>query len=143
MIKRLAHTCFYTKNPERTVDFYCNKLGLKLAFSIKDDNGKEVGWYFDTGEMTFLEFFDATFAQKSWDDSIEDMGKTGNMRHICFEVDSVDRMKEELSLKNINVFDISIGADKAKQGWIIDPDDNWIELMEYTEDSLQVNQSKK
>lgn len=143
MIKRLAHTCFYTKKPKEIIDFYCNKIGLKLAFSIKNDNGKEVGWYFDAGDMTFLEFFDASFAKEAWDDYIEDMGSTGNMRHICFEVESIDKLKEILANKEVDVFDISIGADKAKQGWIIDPENNWIELMEYTEDSLQLKVTKK
>lgn len=138
MIKRLAHTCFYTKKPKEIIDFYCNKIGLKLSFSIKDDNNNDVGWYFEVGNMTFLEFFDATFAEVEWNDYIKDMGRTGNMRHICFEVDSIEKIQGELKKKGVEVFDISIGSDKAKQGWIIDPEDNWIELMEYTDQSLQI-----
>lgn len=138
MIKQLAHICLYAREPGVMIDFYENILGLPVAFTIKDDDDNDIGWYFRCGSNTFIEIFEASYAKDAWNDDIEGMGQTGNMRHLCFEVDSVDEAKITLEKKGYEVFDISVGMDGARQGWVIDPEGNWIELMEYIPGSKQV-----
>ena len=66
MIRQLAHLNFVTNDLERIIDFYVNKLGLKIKFTLDNKAGQPFGYYFECGNSTFIEFFDQAMAAKEW-----------------------------------------------------------------------------
>ena len=66
MIRQLAHLNFVTNDLEKIIDFYVNKLGMKVKFTLKNQEGQPFGYYFECGSTTFLEFFDQAMAAQVW-----------------------------------------------------------------------------
>ena len=56
MIKQLAHLCIIVCDLDATERFYCNVLGMKIAFEFQK-NGARIGYYLDYGGTTFIEVF--------------------------------------------------------------------------------------
>jgi catechol 2,3-dioxygenase-like lactoylglutathione lyase family enzyme len=52
MIRQLAHLCFYTDRLEQMVHFYRDGLGLPVKFTLNDDDGHLMGYYFECGNST-------------------------------------------------------------------------------------------
>ena len=73
MIRKLAHLNFVTNNLEKIIDFYVNKLGLKVKFTLDNKEGKPFGYYFACGDTTFLEFFDQAMAAQMWGGKVEEL----------------------------------------------------------------------
>ena len=86
MIRQLAHNCYITRQSKAMLDFYCEKLGLKVKFTLNHDDGTPFGWYLDCGHMTFLEIFDQAGAAKKWGGQMVDLTKGTQYKHLCFEV---------------------------------------------------------
>jgi catechol 2,3-dioxygenase-like lactoylglutathione lyase family enzyme len=59
-------------------------------------------------------------------------------QHFCLEVEGIETLRETLTSRGVAVTAIAVGMDGSKQCWIKDPDGNSIELMEYTPQSLQI-----
>ena len=60
--------------------------------------------------------------------------------HIALEVDDIHTTCERLRAAGVPVLrEPNMGLEKTWQCWVLDPDGNAVELMEYTEDSLQLN----
>jgi catechol 2,3-dioxygenase-like lactoylglutathione lyase family enzyme len=144
MIRQLAHGCFYTDNLPAMLNFYRDKLGFAVKFSLTDRNGTTFGHYFACGNSTFVEVFDRQLANAEWSSDSEPTRDNGaartspSFRHICFEVTGLRELRGELQARGVEVSDIDLGRDHALQAWIKDPDGNDIELMEYTHNSLQL-----
>lgn len=140
MIKKLAHVCLFTDQLDAMIAFYRDVLGFPVKFTMKNDEGFAFGYYFATGEMTFIEIFDQRAAVKQWGGSVNAMrpGPEAHIRHFCFEVDGLEQVVAALEAKGLSVVPIKVGMDHSKQAWIKDPDGNDIELMEYTPRSLQL-----
>ena len=62
MIRQLAHLNFVTNDLEKIIDFYVNKLGMRVKFTLNNKEGHPFGYYFECGNTTFLEFFDQAMA---------------------------------------------------------------------------------
>jgi catechol 2,3-dioxygenase-like lactoylglutathione lyase family enzyme len=139
MIKKLAHLCLFTDQLDAMIAFYRDVMGFPVKFSMKNDAGVDFGYYFATGEMTFVEIFDQKLAVKQWGGEVVAMksNHTAHARHFCFEVSGIDAEVARLEAKGLSVLPVKIGMDHSKQAWIKDPDGNDIELMEYTPQSLQ------
>jgi len=138
MIRQLAHLNFVTNDLEKIIDFYVNKLGMKVKFTLDNQEGQPFGYYFECGSTTFLEFFDQAMAAQVWGGSVEELMIGTRYKHFCLEVTGLDEFCENLKSKGVNVSNISLGMDNSRQAWIADPDDNAIELMEYGPSSLQL-----
>jgi lactoylglutathione lyase len=133
-----------TKDLNRIVGFYVNKLGMKIKFTLDNKEGQPFGYYLECGNTTFLEFFDQAMAAEVWGGKVEKLANGTQYRHFCLEVSGLDEYCKELRSKGVDVSDISLGMDHSRQAWIADPDGNQIELMEYGPSSLQwTGQSKK
>ena len=138
MITQLAHLNFFSEKPEEMIDFYVQKLGLKIAFTLDNENGEPFGWYVECGKMTFIEIFDQVGAVRQWGGTVEAL-QHGNMyRHLCFEVKELEEYRNLLLGRNVVITPVTVGMDNSKQAWIKDPDGNDIELMEYTSTSFQI-----
>ena len=139
MIRKLAHLNFVTNDLETIVDFYVNKLGMKVKFTLDNKEGKPFGYYFSCGDTTFLEFFDQRMAAQVWGGKVEELNIGTRYRHFCLEVTGLDEFCETLKSRGVEVTEIQLGMDNSRQAWIADPDGNAIELMEYGYSSLQLS----
>ena len=142
MIRQLAHLNFVTNDLSRIIDFYVNKLGLQVKFTLDNKQGQPFGYYFECGNSTFLEFFDQAMAAEVWGGNAVELTIGTRYKHFCLEVTGLDEFCQELKNKDVTVSDISMGMDNARQAWIADPDGNQIELMEYGRSSLQLTGRK-
>ncbi|HZM21646.1 MAG TPA: VOC family protein [Anaerolineales bacterium] len=138
MIRTLAHLNFVTNDLSKIIDFYVNKLGLKVKFTLNNKEGEPFGYYFECGNTTFLEFFDQGMAAKVWGGKVEELTIGNRYKHFCLEVTGLDEFCKDLTSKGLDVSEISMGMDNSRQAWIADPDGNQIELMEYGPNSLQL-----
>lgn len=139
MIRKLAHLNFVTNDLEKIIDFYVNKLGMKVKFTLDNREGKPFGYYFACGDTTFLEFFDQAMAADVWGGTVEALTAGTRYKHFCLEVTGLDEFCHMLKHKGVEVSEISLGMDNSRQAWIADPDGNAIELMEYGYSSFQLS----
>jgi lactoylglutathione lyase len=139
MIRKLAHLNFVTNDLERIIDFYVNRLGMKVKFTLNNKEGTPFGYYFACGDTTFLEFFDQKMAAEVWGGSVEALNRGTQYRHFCLEVTGLEEYCKALKDRGVQVSEISLGMDNSHQAWIADPDGNAIELMEYSYSSLQLS----
>lgn len=138
MIRQLAHLNFVTNDLKKIIDFYVNKLGMQVKFTLNNKAGKPFGYYFGCGNTTFLEFFDQAMAAEVWGGKVEELAIGTRYKHFCLEVTGLDEFCKVLQSKGVSVSPISLGMDNSRQAWIADPDGNDIELMEYGPASLQL-----
>jgi lactoylglutathione lyase len=138
MIRKLAHLNFVTNDLDKIIDFYVNKLGMKVKFTLDNKQGQPFGYYFECGDSTFLEFFDQAMAAEVWGGEVQKLVNGTQYKHFCLEVTGLDEFCKQLKSKGVLVTDISLGMDNSRQAWIADPDGNQIELMEYGASSLQL-----
>lgn len=138
MIRQLAHLNFVTNDLEKIIDFYVNKLGMQVKFTLDNRQGKPFGYYFGCGNTTFLEFFDQAGAVEMWGGKVEELAIGTRYKHFCLEVTGLEEFCKVLKSKGVDVSPVSLGMDNSRQAWIADPDGNAIELMEYGHTSLQL-----
>ena len=138
MIRQLAHLNFDTNDLSRIIDFYVNKLGLQVKFTLNNQQGQPFGYYFGWGNTTFLEFFDQAMAAEVWGGNMGELTTGTRYKHFCLEVTGLDEYCGMLKSKGVVVSPISMGMDNSRQAWIADPDGNAIELMQYEASSLQL-----
>ena len=131
MIRQLAHLNFVTDDLSRIIDFYVNKLGLQVRFTLNNKQDQPFGYYFGCGNTTFLEFFDQAMANAVWGGKLLELTSGTRYRHFCLEVTGLEEYCAALKSKGVEVSAISMGMDNSRQAWIADPDGNQIELMEY------------
>lgn len=128
MVTGLAHVCFSVANLDRTIAFFVDRLGFRIAFEFRRDNGQRYGVYLKAGPRQFIECFQGDLAARA------DKQSYG---HICLEVDDVARTVAELRGRGVEVTDAKLGMDQSWQAWLADPDGNRIELHGYTPQSWQ------
>jgi catechol 2,3-dioxygenase-like lactoylglutathione lyase family enzyme len=138
MIRQLAHINFFTNDLPKIIDFYVNKLGMQIKFTLNNNDGVPFGYYFGCGNSTFLEFFDQALAIKQWGGEVHALTSGTQYKHFCLEVTGLDEYCQKLRGLGVLVSPISMGMDNSRQAWIHDPDGNAIELMEYGPHSLQL-----
>jgi len=138
MIRQLAHLNFVTNDLSRIIEFYVEKLGMQVKFTLNNKRGEPFGYYFGCGNTTFLEFFDQAMAVEVWGGTVNELNIGTQYKHFCLEITGLDEYCAALRSKGVLVSDISMGMDNSRQAWIADPDGNAIELMEYGPSSLQL-----
>ena len=141
MIRKLAHINFVTNDLDSIIDFYVNKLGMDIRFTLNNTAGAPFGYYFACGDTTFLEFFDQAMATEVWGGSVMELKSGTRYKHFCLEVTGLEEYCKMLRSRGVEVSEISMGMDNSRQAWINDPDGNEIELMEYGPSSLQLTGS--
>ncbi|MBA2391613.1 MAG: VOC family protein [Ktedonobacteraceae bacterium] len=130
MITGLGHLAFRITNLERSLDFYCNKLGLREAFRL-DREGEPSPWivYLQVAPNQFIELFPGATGD------VPSRQGTG-YNHFCLVVDDMQATLHELAEHGLPISgQPQQGIDHNWQYWIDDPDGNAIELMQIVPES--------
>src|SRR5688500_2387369 len=141
MIRQLAHLNFVTNDLEKIIDFYVNKLGMRVKFTLNNREGQPFGYYFACGNTTFLEFFDQTMADEVRSGKVNELTTGTRYKQLWLGVTGLHELCANQKSNGVDVSGISMGMDNSRQAWIADPDGNQIELMEYGPSSLQLTGS--
>ena len=127
MIKTLAHICIFSKDLNRSLDFYCGALALKKHFDFFKD-GSLFGFYLQVDPGHFIEIF-----------KTEPQTEVRHQRihHFCLEVEDMDTLRDALIRRGVEVTPKRLGCDQTWQCWCKDPDGTELEFQQYTEQSTQ------
>jgi len=133
IVTGIGHTAHNTAQMDKMLDFYCNKLGFKHAFSIKDDKGNDWIEYVKLAKNTFIELFYVKPEELNGGDK--------KYSHICISVNDIHATAALLKEKEIPLLweGPTMGKDKNWQCWCADPDGNRIEFMCLSPESPQAN----
>jgi catechol 2,3-dioxygenase-like lactoylglutathione lyase family enzyme len=134
MITGLSHACFHVSDLEKSIEFYRDRLGLKVAFDLNIPKANLRGVYLHAGERTFIELFQGAPVPTP---------PNASYRHVCLEVDDIQATVRELRGRGVEVGEVKLGGDSSYQAWLADPDGNRIELHQFTPESLQVKALEK
>jgi lactoylglutathione lyase len=130
MIKGIGHIALNVKDMDKSLDFYCNVLGLKKAFSLNDKQGKPWIEYIKVADHVFIELF------YNGPGYSEEAAKKNSFNHICLEVDDIFAIAKQLKDKGVKLDVEPVqGVDNNYQAWARDPDGNRIEFMKLEPDS--------
>jgi catechol 2,3-dioxygenase-like lactoylglutathione lyase family enzyme len=127
MIKTLAHICIFSKDLNRSLDFYCGALGLRRHFDFMK-NGELFGFYLQIDANHFIEIFKAGPVEAAGGQRIH---------HFCLEVDDLDAMRAALTRHGVEATPKKKGCDGTWQFWCKDPDGTDVEFQQYTAPSSQ------
>jgi len=133
-LQGINHLALVCKDMARTVDFYCNLLGLRLIKTLELPGGGGQHFFFDIGNGDSLAFFwfpnapAAAPGVASVDPSALQTGQIatahGSMNHVAFKVDA-DKLleyRDRLEAKGIPTTPILHHAD-VPAGYVPEADD--------------------
>ncbi len=129
MITGIGHVAFVIDDLERSLDFYCNKLGFREAFRL-DREGTPSPWivYLQIAPGHFIELFPGGQGENN--------PRSLGYNHFCLLVDDLPATLKELEARGLPITGQPVlGLDNNWQYWIEDPDGNQIELMQIMADS--------
>lgn len=129
MITGIGHVAFLISDLNRSLDFYCNKLGFHRAFEL-DREGTPSPWivYLQIAPGHFIELFPGGHG--------ENEPRPVGYNHFCLLVDDLAATLKELEVRGLLIVGTPVrGLDNNWQYWIKDPDGNSIELMQIVTDS--------
>ena len=160
-INGVHHLALVCKDMARTVDFYTNKLGLRLTKGF-DLEGYGQHFFFDIGngsELAFFWFNDAEPAQPGVAAVKNIVGSRagnissahGSMNHVAFNVapEQIDDYREQLVARGVDCTPVvnhndvvtgeepRVGQEASEKTWIrsfyfLDPDGIMLESVSYT-----------
>lgn len=129
MITGIGHVAFTIRDLDRSLDFYCNKLGFRRAFQL-DREGTPSPWivYIQIAPGHFIELFPGG--------SGEHEPRPIGYNHLCLLVDDLTTTLKDLEARGLPITGEPVqGLDHNWQYWLRDPDGNPIELMQIVADS--------
>ncbi len=134
MIKRIGHTAYTVENMEKSLEFYCDILGLQKLFELHNENDEPWIVYVKVCGGQFIELFYGGEKHNKTDE------RTIGYQHLCLEVNDINEIANHLKAKGITLsVEPQQGLDKNYQCWAKDPDGNPIEFMELHPGSPQLN----
>ena len=129
MLKSFEHVGMTVGDMDRTVDFYCSLLGLRLHLRKKTADGGEIA-FLDAGGGMLEIFAPAGGAARAAD--VPD--GTAGLRHLTFLFESVDETFTRLEKAGVEIKErprLAINAEVLhKVAFLRDPDGIQIELAE-------------
>jgi glyoxylase I family protein len=126
MLTKLAHVCIETTDLERTEAFY-RVLGLERRFEFRNLQGELVGFYLAFGNKTFIEVIKTGKSKPE-----------GVIQHFAIEVADIDEAFKSLKENGIEVTEKELAKDHLWMITVTDPNGIFIELQQYTPDSMQL-----
>lgn len=137
-LKRIAHAALRVSDMDRALKFYCDGLGMKRKFSLRDRQGRPWIEYLEIVPCEFLELFYDNCSQSPQRKNPNRLG----ILHLAIEVDNMEQHRQELINNGIQPDgEIKMQGDHTYQLWVTDPDGNRIEFMQYTDESLQLREN--
>jgi lactoylglutathione lyase len=132
MIIGLTHYGVKVKDLDRSIHFYCHILGFEEAFRLYHADGSLRILYLHIGHQQFVELF------PGGQEPYEYIPTAVGTNHQCYEVDDAYATVEQIKARGgIIDKEVTKGGSGALQFWMLDPDNNRIELMEHLPDSMQ------
>jgi catechol 2,3-dioxygenase-like lactoylglutathione lyase family enzyme len=131
VITGIGHVAFRISDLERSLDFYCQKLGFREAFRLERE-GMPSPWivYIQVAPTYFIELFPGGHGENT-------IGTLG-YNHFCLLVDDLAATLQELAERGLPIKGEPVrGQDTNWQYWLEDPDGNRIELMQIMAGSPQ------
>ena len=151
MFKSLMHASFYCEDIDVIYDFYVNKLEAKPKMLIRNrayaDKPGHIFYkqaienpdglcivYFELAPGQFVEFFPKMEGQKQHTGFNEHVGYS----HIGILVEDIFETKKKLEARGLEFTEPKIGNSHTWQMWTHDPEGNYMEFMQYTDESFQI-----
>lgn len=150
----MMHIAFYTDHMDEMIDFYVNRLGAKMKCvtrykvyadrpdrpqfqaMAKTEPEKIFNVYLEIAPGQFIELFPKMPGQL--EDEREWQMRVG-YSHFALLTEDIFAAKEALEQKGVlPISQPSKGPSETWQMWFQDPDGNRFEIMQYTENSVQV-----
>lgn len=122
---RLAHVCIETQDLQKTEAFY-RALGLRRQFDFQNKSGLLVGYYLAFENESYIE---VVLNRKSQSEGI--------INHFAIETDDIDQTREKAIGAGIEVSEKRFSGDRLWMFTCHDPSGIFIEVMQYTDDSMQ------
>ena len=126
MRTNLAHVCIEASDLAATEAFY-RVLGLERRFEFKNLQGELVGFYLAFGNNTFIEVIKTSKPKPA-----------GIIKHFAIEVDDIDATYAQLKMHHIDVTEKELAKDNQWMVTCTDPNGIFIELQQYTPQSMQL-----
>ncbi len=151
--KSIMHVSFYVEDLEKTRYFYEQQLGFKAKMAIPykfyqnshydfmnemaEKHGDKIAFlYLEVAPGQFIEIFPKVSGMKPHRSSESD---SVGYSHFAILVEDIFSAREEIIKAGIVPdTEISKGPTETYKFWIHDPDGNRIEIMQFTEKSLQI-----
>ena len=142
MMRRMDHTGLTVSDMERSIDFYCNVLGLKLVRRMnvaEEFLSQIVGFHEVNLDIALLKADEEEhiiellqYISHPGETNPSETNRTGN-GHVCFEVDDIWANYENLKSKGVTFVNppamISIGRNIGAQAvYFRDPDGITLEM---------------
>ncbi len=133
MIKGIAHLAYQVSDMTKSLAFYDKAFGFKPLFELHDHQDQPWIVYLQVNATQFIELF---YAHQP----LEQRPHHTSFQHLCLEVTDIANEAKRLQSLGIPLLHpLQRGLDHNDQCWVLDPDGNPIELMEYGPQSLQLN----
>lgn len=140
--KGLGHVALRCKNLEQELRFYQEKLGLPTAFQLEDENGETQAVYLRVAKGQHIVLVPPTQAHPHEKYVGDNQKKDRSNFHACVEITGRHAVVEEVEgRRGIPVGrtpDDSVGMCKSHCLFVTDPEGNEWELMEFTNESMQL-----
>jgi catechol 2,3-dioxygenase-like lactoylglutathione lyase family enzyme len=128
MINGIGHVAFAVVDLDRSLGFYCGKLGLEEAFRLEDPGGPVRALYLKAGPGQFVELFPSDWGASPPERTVS----ASSYRHLCLVVGDLPDFVEALRMRGVE-FSTELKRGVRDRNWQIfveDPDGNRIELMD-------------
>jgi catechol 2,3-dioxygenase-like lactoylglutathione lyase family enzyme len=123
---RLAHVCIESADLEATERFYAC-LGLQRQFEFRNHEGLLIGFYLRFDARSYLEVIRVCTVRPE-----------GGVRHFAIEADDIGALRERLLAGGFEASEKRLGEDHTWMVTCRDPNGVFIELHQYTADSMQL-----
>lgn len=144
MKTRIHHFAIGVKDLKRSINFYCDILGLSI---VEDYNWKDGDYIIDrlsnkvgsSGNGIIIGSGNAFFELVEHNNSSKSF-ELGTPAHLCIHTEDIEKLCSKLSDNGLPIlekpYDTKLGTFLA---WIRDPDGNLVELLEIYSDSDNLN----
>lgn len=121
---RLNHVGIYAKDYQESLRFYTQTMGLREAFTIKDNNGNPTLTYLQITKDTFLELAPST------------PERPAGLSHIGIWPENLNATVTALRGRSVKIDDPRTGATKTSITNVIDPSGIRLEFLDFLPGSL-------